>query len=388
MKKIKIAQVITRMDWGGSPDIVRILCENLDTEMYDVRLICGPTAHPSKKTRDFSKKFKDKIFHITYLRGKINIFSDSFALFRLYCLFRKEDFDIVHTHTAKAGILGRIAARLAGAPKVIHTPHGHNFYGYFGQRISKLVVMLEKFIGYITDKIVVLTELEKDDLAVFKVAQPTNIVVINSGLELNSYREVNIDARKKRDELQVEQDTTLVGMIGRLEPVKGPEYLIEAAKLVIERFSKVKFLIVGDGSLRNKLEFRCKKLSIFDKFVFTGWREDIPEILAVLDILVLPSLNEAVGRILIEAGACGKPVVATSVGGIPEVVKDNETGILVPPKAPEALARAIIALLKSEEKRQKMGEAAKNWVDDKFSASRMVERVSNLYSELVKNGKT
>ena len=213
-------------------------------------------------------------------------------------------------------------------------------------------------------------------------------MVINSGLELDNYREVNIDTRKKKDELQVGQDTALVGMIGRLEPVKGPEYFIEAAKLVIERFTKVKFLIVGDGSLRNKLELRCKELSIFDRFIFTGWREDIPEILAILDMLVLPSLNEAVGRILIEAGACGKPVVATSVGGIPEVVNDNETGILVPPKAPEALAQAIIALLKSEEKRQKMGKAAKNWIDEKFSAYRMVERISSLYGELVKNGKT
>lgn len=387
-RKIKIAQVITRMDWGGSPDIVRILCERLKSENYDVRLICGSTSYPSKETEDFFKKFKDSIFYITHLKRSINIFNDGFAVFSLYRLFRKERFDIVHTHTAKAGVLGRIAARCANVPHIIHTPHGHNFYGYFGPFISKMIVILEGFIAHITNKVIALTELEKKELVEFKVTQSEKIVVINSGLELDRYRKTNIDVRGKREQLKAEQDTTLIGMIGRLEPVKGPGYLIEAAKLVIEKFPKAKFLIVGDGTLRYKLESCCKDLGVFDKFIFTGWREDIPEILSVLDILVLPSLNEAVGRVLIEAGACGIPVVATNVGGVPGIVKDNETGILVPPKSSEALAHAIIALLKDEDKRQKMGEVAKNWIDDKFSSHRMVERISNLYIELMKNGKT
>jgi glycosyltransferase involved in cell wall biosynthesis len=171
-------------------------------------------------------------------------------------------------------------------------------------------------------------------------------------------------------------------MAGRLEPVKGPEYFIEAARLVLDRFPQVKFLVIGDGSLRNKLEIKCKKLNISRSFIFTGWREDVPELLSILDILALPSLNEAVGRILIEAGACGIPVVATEVGGVPEIVKDKETGILVPAANPLALAQGLATLLKDKEKRFKMGAVARQWVDDKFSTRAMVNKFSNLYEEL------
>lgn len=386
-RKIKVAHVITRMDWGGSPDIVRIICSYLNPEIYDIRLITGQTRYPSIKTAEFLKRLGTNITTIDQLKRALNPINDLWAFLRLYLLFYQEKFDIVHTHTAKAGVLGRIAARLAGTSAIVHTPHGHNFYGYFSPFISKIVVILERFIAYFTDRIIALTELEKKDFVIFKVIQPEKITVINSGLELDNYRKIIVDVQNKRGELQIEQNEVIVGMIGRLEPVKGLQYLIAAAKLVIEKFSNVKFLIVGEGSLRNKLESQCKKLDIFDKFIFTGWREDIPQILSILDILVLPSLNEAVGRILIEAGACGKPVVATDVGGIPEVVKDNQTGILVPPKDAHGLAHAIISLLEDERKRQSMGEAAKNWVDDKFSVERMVNKVSHLYQESMRSGK-
>lgn len=375
------------MDWGGSPDIVRILCERVNPKLYDTKLIYGPSTHISNKNKDFLKRFKENIFYIPYLKREINISADIFTFLSLYRLFRKERFDIVHTHTAKAGVVGRVAARLAGTRFIIHSPHGHNFYGYFTSLVSKMVVILERFLAHFTDRIIALTELVKRDFATYKVARPEKIAVIRSGLELDDYKKVDVDVRSKRDELKIGQDAILVGMIGRLEHVKGPEYFIEAAKLVIERFPKVNFLIVGEGALRNKLESRSKDLGISDKLIFTGWREDIPEILATLDILVLPSLNEAVGRILLEAGAFGIPVVATNIGGVPEIVRDNESGILIPPKDADRLAETIILLSEDKEKRQKMGKAAKNWVDDKFSAETMVDKISNLYQEAMRSEK-
>lgn len=388
MNKIKVAQVITRLDRGGAPDIVSIIFTQLDPSRYELKLISGYTCQPSFKTCQLMKNLDAHILYIPQLRRQINPIWDIVALIKLYFLFQKEKFDIVHTHTAKAGALGRIAARLAGVPKVIHTPHGHNFYGYFGPGMSKIVILIERFIASFTDKIIVLTELEKRDLINFKIIPTKKIAVINSGLEIDAYHKIDVNISKKKEELQIDSEVTLVGMIGRLEPVKGPEYLIAAAKLVAENFPKVKFLIVGDGTLRGKLEADCKKLMISDKCIFTGWREDIPQILSILDILVLPSVNEAVGRILIEAGACGLPVIASNVGGVPGIVKDQETGILVPPKDPPSLAKAIINLLEDKEKRIKMGVAAKNWVDDKFKASKMVESISNLYTEVMKNEKT
>lgn len=387
MRKIKIAQVITRMDWGGSPDIVRILCNGLNPQIYDIRLICGKTLHPSKETKDFLKSFKNNLFYIRYLKRDIDIFKDIIALFNLYSLFRKERFDIVHTHTAKAGFLGRLAARLAGVPIVIYSPHGHNFYGYFGHFFSRIVVLLERFIARFTDIIITLTELEKRDFVVYKIIKPERIVVINSGLELDKYRKAVPFAEDKRDEFKIDKDTAVVGMISRLEPVKGPMYLVEAGKFVIERFPKVKFLIAGEGSLRNKMESRCKEMGVSDKFIFAGWIDNIPRILAILDVLVLPSLNEAVGRVLIEAGACGVPVVAAKVGGVPEIVRNGETGILVPPEDSYKLAQSIILLLEDKDKRQGMAENAKRRVDNKFSAEKMINKVSNLYQELSRSGK-
>lgn len=382
MKKIKIAQVITRLDWGGSPDIIRLVCKSLDPDRFDITLITGPSKNPSSMTENFLAEFKNRVITVPQLQRDVKPLDDIIALFRLYRLFRKEKFDIVHTHTAKAGALGRIAARLAGRAGVIHTSHGHNFYGYFGPAKSKLVIMAERFLTHFTDRITALTDLEKKDLSSYNVARPEKVDIINSGLELELYRNVKADKNGRRDKLGIKSGSVLVGMVGRLEQIKGPGYFIEAAVSVAEKCPQAEFLVVGEGSLRYKLESRCRELKISDRVTFTGWREDIPEILPGLDILVLPSLNEAVGRTLIEAGACGIPVVATKVGGIPEIVKDMETGILVPPGDADGLARALISLIEDNDKRQRMGEMARFWADDKFSASRMVASFSDLYESV------
>ncbi len=378
-KRLKVAEVITRLDWGGSPDIVRLICTMSDPEVFDIRLITGASTHSSIQTKEFKKRFNDKIKVIPSLKRDIDIINDFKAFKELYRLFKKERFDIVHTHTAKAGALGRMAARLAGVPKIIHMPHGHNYYGYFGPIGSLLVILAEKFLTLFTDTTMAFTELEKKDMMRFRVSAPEKIVIINSGVELGKFKDGLTDVDRMRENLRIKPGERIVGMISRLEPVKGPQYFIEAAKPVLDRFPDVKFLVVGDGSLRAGLELSTEKLRIKEKVIFAGWREDVPHILHILDLLVLPSLNEAVGRILLEAGASGVPAVASSVGGIPEVIKDNETGILVPPKSSEALAQAIITLLNDDEKRKRMGVAAKSWADDRFSADRMVRKIQELY---------
>ncbi|MEW6088959.1 MAG: glycosyltransferase family 4 protein [bacterium] len=384
-KKIKIAQVITRLDWGGSPDVVRAICLGADKEKYDVRLITGPSKNLSSNTKFFLEEFKENTFIIPDLKRDISPAGDFKAFIKLFLLFRKEKFGIVHTHTAKAGILGRKAAWLAGVNYIIHTSHGHNFYGYFGAMGSRLVVVLEKIMDIFTSKVIALTELEKEDLVKFKISRPDKIIVFDSGIELDKFKKTSPDIFKKKEEFNIRPGEMVVGMINRLETVKGPEYFIEAAKIISDAIPGVKFLIVGEGSLRKKLESMCRGFGIHDKTNFTGWREDVPEILPVLDLLVLPSLNEAVGRILIEAGACGVPVVAANVGGIPEIVQNNETGLLVVPKSSGDLAEAVISLLKDKNKRIKMGNSAAVWVNNKFNIENLVKNIYGLYSEIYKN---
>ena len=388
MKKIKVAHIITRMDWGGSPDIVRILCRQLRRDNYEVALIIGPTLHPTKVTEEFLRDFKDATYLVPWLGRDISPRGDCRALFRLREILAGRRFDIVHTHTAKAGALGRVAARLAGCRRVVHMPHGNNFYGYFNPLASRLIVLIERALSAITTEFIVLSELEKKDLIDFGVASPGAIAVVPSGLEESEgdpadAAATTTKAQEKKRECGLGGARTVVGMLSRLEPVKGCGYFIEAAALVLPRFPDAAFVVVGDGSMRPALEKKARASGSGDRIIFTGWRNDALEIMSFVDIVVQPSLNEAIGRVLLEAQARGIPVVATNVGGIPEVVRDTVTGRLVPPRDPRALASAIGELLEDEHVRRAMGERARAWIDQKFSAGRMVAQVEKVYEELM-----
>ncbi|MCX5708237.1 MAG: glycosyltransferase family 4 protein, partial [Candidatus Omnitrophica bacterium] len=373
-RKIKVAQVITRMDWGGSPDVLRVLCQKLDPDIYELRIFVGSTSHPTPKTSSFFAAFKDKITFIPELKREISLWNDWLVLVKLSRMFKKEKFDIVHTHTAKAGALGRLAARLAGVPIIVHTPHGHNFYGYFNQFASWLVILIEKFLATFTDRIMALTELEKADYLKFKVASGKKPVLIYMGLELGGF--LPGDPAKIKESLDIRNQEKVVGYVGRLEPIKGPQFFVEAARICLENNHLSRFILVGEGSLRQELEEKVASWGLKGKIVFVGWRDDIADIMSILDILVLPSLNEAVGIVLLEAQSLGVPVVASEVGGIPEMIKDKETGILVGPGEPAGLALAINNLLSDPERLRSMSVAGKNWVKDRFKAEDMVRKIS------------
>jgi glycosyltransferase involved in cell wall biosynthesis len=383
-RKIRVAQVITRMDWGGSADILRILCTHLDPCVYDVCVIIGHTKYPTAKTSAFLKDLGGKVTVITQLKREINPFLDVWAFVKLYRLLRREKFDIVHTHTAKAGVLGRLAARAAGLKVIIHTPHGHNFYGYFGPALSKAIIIIERFVSRFTDKIIALTALEKEDFIAYKVADEHKVSLIYQGLELDAYTQPAVDKTHMKKSFNIRAEELVIGFIGRLEPIKGLDYFIDAAGIVAEKFNNLKFILVGEGSLRPHLTKKIEDKGFASRCIFTGWREDILEINSILDILVLPSLNEAVGIALIEAQAMGVPVIATHVGGIPEVVNDKSTGLLVSPADSRGLAQAMEYLIENTQKRSEMSAAAKAWVRGKFKAEDMADKISRLYKELVK----
>ena len=286
MRKIKVAEVITRMDWGGAPDIYRILAGHLDGEIYDTTLIFGDTKNPTKKTKCFLEKFAGRVLVVPNMKREIDPVVDLAALAGLIAIFAKGKFDIVHTHTAKAGALGRIAAKLCGVPAIIHTPHGHNFYGYFDDRTTGMVIKTERFLSRYTDRIIALTELEKKDCLKFKIAPEEKIDVIYQGLELDKtasdWKETDILKR----ELGISAGDNVVGMIGRLEPVKGPEFFLEAAAIIAKKISNIKFIIAGEGSLKKMLKERSASLGLGDKVVITGWRDDVHKVLSVLGLHV------------------------------------------------------------------------------------------------------
>lgn len=385
MPKIRILHIITRVDKGGSAGDTLLSVSRLNKEKFDVTLMSNNISDSDKEIAEFIKQEKINHILIPELVREIHPFKDIKAFYRIYQFINKEKFDIVHTHSSKAGILGRWAAKLAGTKFVVHTPHGHIFYGYFAWFKTKIFIYLEKLASLVTDRIITLTQRGKEEHLNYKIAKPNKFVPIYSGIEMEKFTNFQIDILKEKERLNIPLEAPVIGTVSRLETVKGNRYFIASLPEIIKIFPALKVFIIGDGSERGKLENNVKKIGLLGNAVFMGQRKNIRDIVSIFDIFVLPSLNEGMGKCLLEAQALGVPIVATKVGGIPEVVKDGITGILVPPRNPKAMAEAIINLLKDKCLRENMSKEAKKWIDNRFSAEAMVNRISNLYEELTRS---
>jgi glycosyltransferase involved in cell wall biosynthesis len=394
-KKNKIIHIITRLDKGGSAENTLLTALGIDKKKYEVILVKGPTYESRMSNKEHATINADlkearlkgvRIVNLPFLLRRINPVYDLLALFSLYVFLIKEKPSIVHTHTSKAGLLGRLAAKLAGIPIIIHTPHGHVFFGYFGPAKTKIFAILENFASRITNKMIALTNKERNDHVLFRITDEDKFVVIPSGVELNKLRELPSNEKQNlKKKLGIPENSLIIGTVGRLEPVKGHEFLIKAAGNIISKYPDAFFIFTGDGYLRQDLERKASNLDLRENIIFMGWRDDAAQIISAYDVFVLPSLNEGMGRVLVEAMALGKPIVASNIGGIPDLVIHGKNGFLVPPKKPKELAKYIQILLEDEEKREKMGLAGKE-MSLNFSVENMVEKIEKLYGELLKGG--
>lgn len=319
-----------------------------------------------------------KVVSVHFLVRRISPIRDFKALCDLVRIIKEEKPDVIHTHTSKAGILGRIAAKIARVPLIVHTPHGHVFFGHFGPVLSRLFLWTEKLFAPLTDRVVALTDGEKYDYQELKVYSSDKIVKIHSGVDIEKFKRNSIGAVEKKRSLGLDQTGLVVGFIGWLLPIKGPMHLLNAMKEVWRDREDAALVYIGKGDLDVDLRAEALKISANGRINFLGWRNDIEEILPVLDILVLPSLNEGMGRVLVEAMAAGKPVVASNVGGIPDLVKHDHNGLLVPPGDEKALAAAILQLINDPEKAKMMGQCGRE-LCHQFSVEAMIEKMDKLY---------
>jgi glycosyltransferase involved in cell wall biosynthesis len=392
MEKIKVLHTITRFDQGGSAQVVFLTLLGLKKQNFVPVFLTGLSLESQMKEKELTAtenniqqlKSEDiKFIQSPFLVRRINIIKDLEALFDMWRIIKKYNPLIVHTHSSKAGLLGRLAAKLAGVPIIVHSPHGHVFVGYFGPIKTKIFIILERLASRITDKIIALTQREKEDHIRLRIGSEDTFVIIHSGVELNKFKEMPlIEGQNLRKNLGLPEDALIIGTSGRLEPVKGPEFLIKAANRIISQYPNTFFLFVGDGSLRRDLEKKALDLGIEKNIVFLGWRNDVSKIISIYDIFVLPSLNEGMGRVLVEAMALGKPIVASNAGGIPDLITHGKTGYLVPPKNSKELAKYIQILLENKEKRVKMGLAGKKMALN-FSKEIMVSKTVELYQHLM-----
>jgi len=293
----------------------------------------------------------------------------------------REKPDIVHTHTSKAGILGRLAARIAGVPHIVHTPHGHVFQGHFGRIASAVFLVLERHFTRFTEKVVALTAGEKRDYVDLAVAKEQDIPVIHSGVDVGEFAVEGFDAAAKMQALGLDPQKRHVGFVGWLLPIKGPGYLLNAMTAVWPEHPDAELVFVGKGDLEGPLRAQASFAGCDGRVKFLGWRDDIPEIMPLFDVFVLPSLNEGMGRVLVEAMAAGRPVVASRVGGIPDLVQHGETGLLVTPRDDEAIAASISLLLSNPRKAERMGAQGRLRCHE-FGLPAMIAKLDELYHNM------
>jgi glycosyltransferase involved in cell wall biosynthesis len=381
-ERIRVLHVITRLDRGGSAENTLLTVARMDVERFASSLAVGPTLEGSGSTEKQARANGVEFIDLPHLVRAIRLLDDLLAIGELWRLMRRGKYQVVHTHTSKGGLLGRIAARLAGVPVVVHTPHGHVFYGYYGRALTRLFIWLERWAVGFTDRLVALTRREVEEYETFGVAPGKKCAVIHSGIDFAPFASIEEAREEIRAELGIPQDGLVIGTVGRLTAIKGQADLVTAFARVRERVEGAYLLLIGEGEEHAMLQELARELGVDDRVLFAGWREDVHRALRGMDIFALPSYNEGMGKALVEGMYAGLPVVATAVGGVPELVEPGRNGLLVEPGCPGQLAAALLELAENEEKRKAWGTAAGERAAA-FSVESMIGKIEELYEELL-----
>jgi len=387
MEKKKILRIISRLNIGGPAIHVILLSEALNRDGYKDTLVCGSVSDCEGDMKYFADDRNVIPLVIPELKRDISFKDDLTAFYKLYTIMRKERPHIVHTHAAKAGALGRVAAILSGVPIKIHTFHGHIFDGYFSPVKAKIFLLIERFLALFTDKVITVSESVKEEIVnKLKVTKDSKCAVVMLGFELDRFLDSEKARGAFRKELSVPDGVILIGIVGRIVPIKNHRMFLDAAKILLDKSTgkKIMFVIVGDGELAGYLKDYSKNLGIDKSVVFTGWRKDLPHIYADLDIVTLTSLNEGTPVSIIEAMASARPVVATAVGGVKDLIVSGECGFLVKREDAQDLADKIELLIKDSDKRTRFGYRARELVRNKYSKERLVGDIKNLYEECLR----
>lgn len=378
----KILRIITRLNIGGPAIHVTNLNYYLDREFgYESLLVYGSLAEGEGSMEYLAKQKNLKTFLLPELGREISLLKDLKTIWQLYRLIRQEKPDIVHTHTAKAGLVGRIAAKLAGVQKIYHTFHGHVFHDYFSTLKTKLFILIEKTIALFTTKIVAISAEQKKDLVNYGIAAAEKISVIPLGFELEKLT-VNPKTRYLKTLLQLSDNTKLVGIVGRLVPIKNHNYFIEIAEKVLRKIDNVRFLIIGDGELRPQLEDLIRRIGLSGKIIITGFLEKAENIYSDLDVVMLTSKNEGTPVTLIEALACAKPVLSTDVGGVRDILQHGKYGYLETLDNAEKYANDLISILMNYSKAQEMAKLGQNYILSHYDAKILIKNINALYNSI------
>lgn len=380
MTPIRVMNIVARLNVGGPAIHATLITEHLHPPKYESLLVAGTIGEGEGDMAYYAEQHGVTPIFLPQLGRELHPLRDLKTLRALFRLMRRWKPDIVNTHTAKAGFVGRLAARLAGVPVVVHTFHGHVFHGYFSPLKTRLFILLEQLAARLANTIIVLTETQRDEIALrYHIAPLSKFTVMSGGLDLTAFAAAPRKPGTFRQQWSIPPDAPLVTIVGRLVPVKNHVLFLQAAVKVRAQLPNARFAIVGDGELRADLEAQVKQLGLGDAVVFTGWQREVIPIYSDSDVLVISSTNEGTPFSVIEALAAGCPVVSTAVGGVPDLLDHGNLGALVPPNNADALAAAVVQTLLQPPNTEQL----RAQVVARYGIARLTHDLDALYTRLL-----
>ena len=383
---MKIVHVITRLIVGGAQENALLSCEGQHSMGHEVTLLTGPSLGPEGSLMTRAQAGGYRVEVIDQMRRAVLPLQD-FATYRhLVARFRQLQPDIVHTHSSKAGIIGRLAARRAKVPVIIHTIHGLAFTASTSRLVNSFYRYAEKFVAPCSTRIVCVADAMRDQSLAGGVGRPEQYITIYSGMETAPFLSPPVPRDTVRQELGIAPDQLIVGTIARLFDLKGHDDLLDMAPDLCRQFPRLRFLWVGDGSPRPRFEQQIQQMGLQDRFILTGLVSPlrIPELVNAMDILVHPSRREGLARALAQGALAAKPVIAYDIDGNREALIPEQTGYLLAPFDQTQLCQALTVLLQDDARRLGMGEAGRRFVLERFAAARMVASLDALYLQCLK----
>jgi glycosyltransferase involved in cell wall biosynthesis len=393
----RILRIHNRLITGG-PSLNALYLTKYLSSQFETLLIVGEKEDHEQNAYFLAEQMGIKPVLIPDMGRSIHPLKDYKAYKKVQKIIRDFKPDIVHTHSAKPGAVGRLAASSLNIPAIVHTYHGHVFHSYFGKLKTKLIINTERYLAKRSHALIAISDQQRNELTEdFHIADRDKFKVIPLGFELKKFSENQEEKRKKfRQEFNLRDDEIAIGIIGRLVPIKNHDLFLEGISYVLSTASKkIKAFIIGDGETRQALEGRANQLNIrFShdhdpnaSLIFTSWRNDIDVINAGLDIIALTSLNEGTPVSLIEAQAANKPIVSTRVGGIGDIVLENETALLSETNDIRSFQENLLRLVEDDEMRNSFNQRGARHVQGKFSVERLANDMSDLYYELLDKAK-
>jgi len=376
---MRVCHVITKPELGGAQLSTLNILANLPADKYDPSIITSPKGILAAEIRD-TKGVKSHF--IPSLVRNINPIADIIAFISIYIVYSINKYAIVHTHSSKAGIIGRWAARFAKVPRIVHTVHGWSFNDYQNAILKNFYIFLERLTAKFTTKIICVSEKDLETGLRHRIAPKDKFVVIKYGIPLAEFRRPSGNGKEKRKELGIHNSDPVIGMISCLKPQKSPLDYVKACIEIYKETPNVNFLLIGDGVLKKRCKEVLSSTPLNGRFIFAGWRKDVSDILGILDIAVLTSKWEGMPISIIEALCKGKPAVITDVGGARELVREAVNGFLTHPGSPKDTARKTLTLLKNKEQLKEMSERAALSIDNSFDLKNMLNAVDRLYRSL------